>query len=240
MGNPELPLGDEPDKRPKDIPEAERLGPGEIDLTGAVQQNEDLRDVINDAIIETRDETELPDWGARTVARYLANNHQPRDFSSALHRFAATDHADFDSMAAELAELWNGELPEDVSGWIDRLGTYIVARTRAGYGTVPELAYRPETRAAIEEFGPAYAAFLRLPDVTESNARDLFHESYYDSFDSLDEIAQHVADTHEVWQLLEDASLSHLASPDPKLLLALARQRWDIVAHDGRFYLFDK
>ena len=73
-------------------PEHERLEPWEIDLTGSTEQDDSLRDVIGDAIHEaTAAGGEIPEWGARTMARALANRLP--DATSALHSFAVTGTA---------------------------------------------------------------------------------------------------------------------------------------------------
>lgn len=230
--------GDHPALGPDDQPEHEKLYAGEIDLTGSIEQTQDLLDVIGDAITEAGKDGEVPEWGARVIARYLADLlDEP---GSALHHFAVTGRTILDRLGDELRVLWDDPERVDLtSDLINRLGTFLIAarRQRAEQRL---LTISDELRAAVAEHGPAFEAFLQLPDVTEANALAGFHESYYASFPTLDAIADHVAQSHEVYELLEDASLSHLASPDPRLLLKLARQRWDIVPHNLRFYLFEK
>lgn len=212
-------------------PEHERLPDYEIDLTGSVNQPDGLMDVIGDAIIEAGDDGEVPDWGARVMARYLANIMGGTN--SALHHFAVTTRADYDRMGDELSQLWEQYADDDLVGEIiNRLGTYLIAAVRAmGESTQPEGPQTPDS---------ALQAFLQLPDVSDETAASDFHESYYGSFRTIEAVVQHVGATHDVWELLEEAGLSHLASPDRGLLLKLARQRWDIVQHDGRFHLFEK
>jgi len=224
-----------------DMPPAEMMQPGDIDLTGAIEMREDLVDVIRDSILEANasDTGELPEWGARTVARYLASYLQGAA-PTALHQLAATNHVDYEALYKELSDLYPIAPPINVRGWIDRLGTYLIARQRAGEAEATQQHYRPETQAVIKDLGAPYAAFLKLPDVTEDTDLHVFHASYFQSFATHDEIAQHVGETHEVWRLLDDASLSHLASPDPALLMKLARTAYDIVHHNGRYFLFYK
>ena len=90
--------------RNPDQPAHDRLHDYEIDLTGVVEQTESLITVIGDAIIEAGDDNEVPDWGARVMARFLANRLvEP---NSALHHFAVTGHAAYDRIGNELADLW--------------------------------------------------------------------------------------------------------------------------------------
>lgn len=120
--------GDEPAPRRRVGPERERLLPGEIDLTGVVQQPDDLRDVIADALIEARAAGgEIPDWGARAIARALANRIGELD-SPALHTFAAVGRVR-DAIGAELAAIYaSPDSPPEIREWINYLGTYLINR----------------------------------------------------------------------------------------------------------------
>ena len=233
MTSPERPgLG------PDEQPEHDKLDASEIDLTGTVEQTDSRMDVIGDAITEAGDDGEVPEWGARAMARYLAN--LLAEPGSALHHFAVTGRGTFEPIGKDLDVLWEDpDRNEVTSEVINRLATYLIAEDRKAHQR-RAANFTEETRAQIAQHGPAYEAFLQLPDVTESNAPLAFHEAYYGSFSTLDAIANHVAESHEVYQLLEDASLSHLASPDRRLLLKLARQRWDIVPFKKHLYLFEK
>lgn len=115
-----------PDEEPR--PEHERLWPGEIDMTGATRQDDALADVIGDAITEATGEDgtgEVPDWGARTLARALANERDD-PFSGALHHFAVTGRADSEAIARELADLYQATADEQIREWINWLGTYVI------------------------------------------------------------------------------------------------------------------
>lgn len=114
-----------PDEEPHG-PENERLWPGEIDLTGATRQDDALADVIGDAIAEAEaDRSEVPEWGARTLARALANERDD-PLSGALHHFAVTGHVDAEAMARELADLYEATTDEQIREWINWLGTYVI------------------------------------------------------------------------------------------------------------------
>jgi hypothetical protein len=115
-----------PDNEDHRIPELERLELGEIDLTGVVRQDESLADVIGDAIGEAEGGNgEIPDWGARTLARALANE-RGEPMTGALHHFAVTGRADPEAMARELAELYAGTENEETREWVNWLGTYVI------------------------------------------------------------------------------------------------------------------
>ena len=110
----------------RDIPEQERLWPGQIDMTGVVEQDDALRDVIGDAIYEAEESGgEVPEWGARTLARALANQLQNPQ-SGALHHFAVTGRVDKEAIGVELAGIYEGTPDEEVKEWVNWLGTYIV------------------------------------------------------------------------------------------------------------------
>jgi hypothetical protein len=229
---------EQPDNLPERQPDRERLPDYEIDLTGAIDQTGALIDVIGDAIVEAGRSGEVPEWGARAMARYLANKQ--RENGTALHHFAATGRMDFERIGLELADLWREQaLPRLTVEAINRLGTYLIAEHRkAEQAATP--SYLPATQERIHELGPAYAAFLRLPDVTEATDIETFHDAFVGSYDSLDALIADTVETLELRQLLEEAVLDHIASIDPVKVLRMVRDCWDLVHLDGRYYLFDK
>lgn len=114
-----------PDEEPHGH-EGERLWPGEIDLTGATRQDDALADVIGDAIGEAESGGgEVPDWGARTLARALANERDD-PLSGSLHHFAVTGRADREAIARELADLYQATTDEEIRTWINWLGTHVI------------------------------------------------------------------------------------------------------------------
>lgn len=130
-----------PDDEPRG-PDAEQLSPGEIDLTGVVEQEDALRDVISDAIVEAEAAgTEVPAWGARTLARALANRVGTP--VSALHQFAVTGEANREAMARELATLYANTADDETQEWINWLGTYVIR-----LGDEQPSAGRSDTEAA--------------------------------------------------------------------------------------------
>lgn len=106
-------------------PEQDYLQPGDIDFTGAVPQRDDMLDLIGDAFTEAKASGgELPDWGARAIARILADGLEP---GSALHQFAVTGRADPNAISAETIPIYNApDTPAEVKRWIDYLGTYLI------------------------------------------------------------------------------------------------------------------
>lgn len=124
-----------PDEEPRG-PDEERLWPGEVDFTGIVRQDDVLSDIIGDAIGEAEaDGGELPEWGVRTLARALANEHVD-PLSGALHQFAVTGQADPQAVIFELGELYLATEDDQVREWVNWLGTYVV-RTRDTAATAP-------------------------------------------------------------------------------------------------------
>lgn len=239
MERPNLPegSGDDDERRPVGPPE-ERLAPGEIDLTGVVAQVSDLIDVIGDAIVEAGPDGEVPEWGARTIARLLANMQESA--STAMHQFAVTGRADLEQLGLELSDLWRTpNLPPLANEAINRLGTYLLDIARKERAA-SEYGYSDATKTRIAEHGPTYAAFLRLPDITEDNAPGIFFDAQAGSYASLDALINDVVETLELRQLLEEASLDHFADIDPAKVLRMARETYDIVRYDGRYYCFYK
>ncbi|GAB3172284.1 hypothetical protein GCM10027059_41790 [Myceligenerans halotolerans] len=119
----EKPPHDEPD----DIPERERLWPGEIDLTGSVAQDDALVDVIYDAMSEV-DGTEdpVPEWGARTLARALANQlREPQ--AGALHHFAVTGRVNREAMGTEMMAVYLRTHDIQLTEWIAHLDRYLMS-----------------------------------------------------------------------------------------------------------------
>ncbi|MCP2264620.1 hypothetical protein ACFQHV_15715 [Promicromonospora thailandica] len=110
-----------------DVPEQERLWPGEIDLTGAVSQDDALVDVIYDAISEVEGtENPVPEWGARTLARALANE-LPDPQSGALHRFAITGRVDKPMIGTELMSIYTSTRDAEIVEWIAHFDRYITS-----------------------------------------------------------------------------------------------------------------
>jgi hypothetical protein len=143
-----------PDEEPHG-PEAEQLYRGEIDLTGVVRQDDALADVIGDAIGEAEaGDGGLPEWGARTLARALANERDD-PISGALHHFAVTGRVeDRDRLLSELVAIDLGA-DEQLHEWVNWLGNH-VSRMPAQTDQAKEVAARdddtPDLGASPEEF----------------------------------------------------------------------------------------
>ena len=117
MGNPE-----------RHQPSWDRLKPGEIDFTGAVEQTEFLLFMIDHALSVAQErEGELPDWGARVIARYLANEHI--DSATALHQLATTGGANIGALMDDLAYLHFAPcLPPHVHVCVNALAHFLLRR----------------------------------------------------------------------------------------------------------------
>jgi hypothetical protein len=112
-------------------------------MTGVIRQDDALVDVIGDAIGEAKaDGGEVPEWGARTIARALANERDD-PFNGALHHFAVTGRAAPEAMAQELAELYERTTYEEIREWINWLGTYVINLPDTA-GTSSEVTTTPD------------------------------------------------------------------------------------------------
>ncbi|WP_067803942.1 hypothetical protein [Actinomadura formosensis] len=103
-------------------PELEQFEKGIIDMTGMIEQDDALCDVIYDAIGEAQEDNGIvPEWGARTLARALADERDD-PFSGALHHYAITGRADRAALLRELAEFSNpphDDLAQEWAGWLE-------------------------------------------------------------------------------------------------------------------------
>ncbi|REE94729.1 hypothetical protein [Thermomonospora umbrina] len=151
---------------PRPTPEHERLPPGDIDLTGVVDQDDSLRTAIDEALAQTPDDGIVPDWGARSLARALANQ-QPDRHDSALHHFAVTGRIAWEPMMRELATLY-AEAPEEERGeWATHLGSYITDHLERAEDTNNEPVDEiPLGGTALERV----SAYLRIA-IHEADAR---------------------------------------------------------------------
>lgn len=117
-----------PDDPDGDIPEREKLYPAEVDLTGAIAQDDVLGDVVYDAIGEAEEDGQLPLWGARTLARVLADLLDDR-VSGGLHHFAITGRINRSLILRELAEISARCLDEDERKWAGWLELYVISQS---------------------------------------------------------------------------------------------------------------
>ncbi|KXP06898.1 hypothetical protein [Tsukamurella tyrosinosolvens] len=227
-----------PEQHP-DQPDRERIPDNELDLTGVIDQPDLLHEVIYRAIASTDPRDEVPAWGARAMARYLANLLPDRD-ASALHTFAATGAAAYDRLRHEIRHLRSEAESGDTIGIAMWLGSYLRS-AEVDDRRETEASYPVELRRSINELGPAFAAFLLLPDVPSTqDARDLFQNAYFATYDSLDAIAVQVVEDLDLAKTLAESGVAGIASLDIRKVLELALMRWDIVPYEGKYYLFEK
>lgn len=238
-------------------PEHERLEPWEIDLTGSTEQDDSLRDVIGDAIHEaTAAGGEVPEWGARTIARALANRLP--DATSALHTFAVTGTGDQARLSAELADLY-GSGDAEVREWVNWLGTYLIKPSRepgsaepdapltaTSSANSPEKALPEQAAEGLREHGDAFRAYLQLPDIQadRDDLAEAFHEFYVGSFPTMDALLDQLTEVrdweHALSELAGHWGIDGLVSLDRRKVEQIARETWDIVELNGRFYAFNK
>jgi len=252
---------DHSDDRDRDIPELEKWEPSDIDLTGVIRQEDALRDVIGDAIVEAESSGgNIPDWGARTIARALANRLDTP--ISALHHFATTGRADRDRVLRELAELATHTTDDEVREWANWLGPYVISlpdeadlTELTGSGTqiqpVPPVEAtthpdNPQIAEGLREHGDAFRAYLQLSDV-DPGRDDLlrtFHELYVGAFDSMEMLLNELTEIRD-WQRAIDevtraGGFDGFVVLDHAKIEAVARETWDIIEIGGSFYVFTK
>jgi hypothetical protein len=237
------------DDRDRSIPERERLDPGEIDLTGAVRQDGALRDVIGDALVEMQSSGgTLPDWGARVIARVLANRQETQ--ASALHHFAVTGKAELSSIAPELESL-RGSDNRETADLASLLGDYLVrqaaAEQEASLSSATESdAGESPIDQGIRLHGSAFQAYLQLPD-TDPRASDLvarFQNLYIGSFDSMHHLIYALTDAkrgmEEISKTAEEWGLDEFVTLNETAMAEAVRATWDIIQAGGKLHVFTK
>lgn len=248
--------------RPSRGPEPERLFPGEVDLTGATQQPDVLRDVIGDAITEAEN-GDLPDWGARVIARALAN--QQRNFG-ALHQFAVTGRIDRAAMARQLVDIYARTSADDdeTREWINWLGSYVVNLSESsGPDTSQEQPDVPvgsdqgaeargdsgkaATDAAmaqgIRAHGDAFRAFLQLaPRRDDDEPLHAFNQCYIGAYTSMDTLLRELTPAGECEEVVAYVTkvlgFEGLLAIDWAGIEHAARETWDIVPYGDKLYVF--
>jgi hypothetical protein len=182
-----------------------------------------LADVIGDALVELERKGELPDWGARVIARALANKYSRGP--TALHQFAATGRIRIGELAVELGVIGDN-VPEDsiARRLVDVLGTYLLAEYEAATAATsdepteaaeacppppePDEADAQEAGVSgdedaaarvargIRQYGAAFRAYLMLPDVNAERPDLLrsFTDFYIGSFRSMVELLGELTD----------------------------------------------
>jgi hypothetical protein len=233
------------DDRDRGVPELERLDVAEIDLTGVVRQDDALADVIGDAILEAESHSGvLPEWGARTLARALANERGD-PLSGALHHFAVTGRADPDAMARELADLHKRAIDEELQERANWLATYVPHVSDAA-GESSDAPINPRVAAGLREHGDAFQAFLRLPDVQQDddNLLGSFQDFYIGSYASMRELLNQLTETKKgmaaIANVARDWGLEEFVTLDERALVHAVHATWDIVKFRGHLHVFMK
>ena len=246
MTNPESPTPNHERASP------DPLEPGDIDLTGATHQPDDLADVIGDAFVEAEASGgELPEWGARAIARSLAD--QCEGSATALHDFAVSGDGDLEPISCEAMPIYNQpDTTPGVRRQIDYLLTFLLNRTKStesGPDASAEAADDTATAQAIEginQHGDAFRAFLELPDINQNdpNLLDAFHEFFVGRFATIDQLLDNLTEIalweRELERLADRHGIPGYISLDMEAITAHARETWDIVAYRGALYVFDK
>lgn len=235
-------------------------GAGEIDLTGLTQRPEQLTEVINDAFVEAEATGgELPEWGARAVAQSLADRSDAP--TPALHEFALTGKGNLETVSIEAMPIYNQPgCPPSIRKQIDYLLTFVLNRPEQGGAhsgapadqaqeTTADLDYAelpPLAAEGIKEYGDAFRAFLRLPDIKpdDESLIDNYHEWFVGKFYGIDELLAALTEIEsweaQVNQLAERLGIIGFVTLDRDGIEAHVRDTWDVVEHNGALYVFDK
>jgi hypothetical protein len=189
-----------------------------------------------DTVRETGEE--LPTQLARIAARYLS---RLAPWSVDLAGFAETGVLKHEAVAVELSELWRTpQLSPLANELISRLCAYVIRDANDRESDAEQPDYTPFQQLCIDTFGPSFAAFLSLPEVPEDDAIFTYHESYLGMYQSLNALVEGVVESVGLRALFEEAEVADFASIDPVKVLHRARETWDIVQQDGRYYIFDR
>jgi len=249
MTNPET---QHQDHGPK---ESDRSTPERADIPGLTDQPVELATVIGDALVEA-DTTggELPDWGARAIARSLADHHDGP--TPALSRLAETGDGTLEAIGDEVRPIYNQPgISPDVKRQIDYLLTYLLDRERPtattpGSPTEPlattEVTLSPQALEGVREHGDAFRAFLTLPDTKpdDPGLLDSFHEFYVGRFTTMDQLLDSLTEIalweREIDALAERHGIPGYISLDLEAIKDHVRNTWDIVAYHGALFVFDK
>jgi hypothetical protein len=232
------------------------LEPGEIDFSGATYQPDDLADVIGDAFVEAEASGgELPEWGARAIARSLADLHG--ESAAALHEFAVSGNGNLEAISREAMPIYN---QPDCSPWarkqLDYLLTFLLNRGKAADtapaplaesapGTADEIL-SPQAIEGINQLGDAFRAFLELPDVDQNdpNLIDNFQQFYVGRFANIEHLLDSLTEIalweREINMLAERHGIPGDITLDLAAIEEHARDAWDIVTYRGALYAFDK
>ncbi|MFJ9781082.1 hypothetical protein ACIRSS_15945 [Amycolatopsis sp. NPDC101161] len=228
-----------PHDRNRRIPAREKLESGEIDLTGSVQQPDALADVIFDAVTEAGGVGEkIPDWGARVIARELANRIP---VPGTLHHYAVTGSVDHAGLARELsihAQFGDVQTKE----LADLLGLYLIKQPGGRPGHPSDGTSLVER--GLREHGAPFWAYLQLHDV-ESGSDDLverFNDFHIGSFASLNDIVEEFTEIKDFKAAVKEAEdrwgFEDFVKFDQERLERTVRATWDVIEFDGKFHVF--
>lgn len=225
--------------RDRRIPGRERLQAGEVDLTGSVQQPEVLADVIFDAITEAGGVGEkIPDWGARVIARELANRIP---VPGNLHHFATTGSVEHVGLARELAihaQFGNVQTRE----LADLLGLYLIKQPAGRAGRSADTLTPVEQ--GLRQHGAPFWAFLQLADIdtTSKELLERFDDLHIGSYESITAIAEELTEIGEFKQAIKEVEsrlgFEGFAEIDQDRLERTVRVTWDIVEFNGKLHVF--
>lgn len=266
MSNPELPPPGGGESNPAEAPLPRRLDPadydqlagdppvlaeGEIDFSGRTHQPEDLADVIGDAIVEAQASGgEIPDWGARAIARSLANQY---DETTALHNLAVTGEGEYEPIRDEAMAIYNtGRARPHIRRQIDYLLTYLLARQRKRESAADEPEPEPDpelsdnAKDGLQSYGNAFRAFLKLDDIEpdRNDLVELFQDVYIGSFSTMNDVVAGLTPWTEwveaVEELQERMVIPGQIRLDYVAAVNLAKDTYDLVELDGMLYAFEK
>jgi hypothetical protein len=248
----------QPNHRPDDEPQGsghEQLDPGEIDFTGVVSQEKDLADVIHDAISSALLEGPIPEWGARTIARALANRLYYR-FSGPLHSFAITGDLAPDSVVAQLVEVFNDTSDKEVREWAAWLGEYVISLsddtdqtdTETQADPMPKTGDLPSGYSQITQglrtHGVAFRAYLHLPD-TDWNRDGLlegFKDFYIGSYSSMSALLDELTEANKCQAAMDEIAIRYgfegAAKLDRVMVDNYVRVTWDVIEAGGELHVF--
>lgn len=195
-----------------------------------------LREAFSEA--DERGE-EISREDARAIATLLA---PIAGTDSAMRRFADTGEVDDEQLRLECQQLsartWR--TPEALE-WLSRLGRHLDLPSGRAEEVLPRQAQR-----GLDEFGDAFAAYLRLPDVhaDQDDLIDKFHEFHAASFSSMTTLIENLTEVlrweHALDALADQWGIQGLVALDRGKVEAMARAHWDIVELNGRFHAFNR
>ncbi|MBB1152461.1 hypothetical protein [Amycolatopsis dendrobii] len=228
-----------PDDRDRHIPNREKLDSGEIDLTGSVPQPGALADVIFDAVSEAGGDGEkIPDWGARVIARELANRIP---VPGTLHHYAVTGTVDHVGLARELEIHANFGDPQ-TKELADLLGLYLIKQPAGRPGHQSDGATPVER--GLREHGAPFWAFLQLKNI-DTDSDELvqrFADFHIGSFASLSEILDTLTEIKgfkaAIKEVAERWGFEDYIVLDRERLARTVLATWDVVEFNGKFHVF--